>query len=72
MPLTPALMKQRLLGLCELEASLVYKRVQDGQGYTEKPCLTKRKRKKEKERKEKKTYLLFFPLILLVFVFVLI
>ena len=48
MPLIPELRRQRQVDLCESEASLVYK-FQDCQGYTEKPCLG-RKRVEGEER----------------------
>jgi hypothetical protein len=40
-PLIPALRRwrQRQVDLCKLEASLVYRELQDSQGYTEKPCV---------------------------------
>jgi hypothetical protein len=33
--------------ISEFKASLVYREFQDSQGYTEKPCLKKKKKKKE-------------------------
>ena len=33
---------------------MVYREFQDSQGYTEKPCLKKRKKRREKKRKRKK------------------
>jgi hypothetical protein len=41
--------------ISEFEASLVYKvSSRTAQGYTEKPCLRKKKKKKRKEKKESK------------------
>ena len=46
----PALRRQNQADLCELETNLVYKsKLQDSQGYTEKPCLQKQT-KKSKEK----------------------
>jgi hypothetical protein len=45
----PGSSRQRQGDFCEFEASLVYKsRFQDSQGYTEKPCLKKKKNQKTK------------------------
>lgn len=35
----PSTGRQRREGLCECEASLVYRVSQDSQGYTERPCV---------------------------------
>ena len=50
--LNPSSQKEEAGRSLEFEASLVY-RVSSGQpGYTEKPCLEKKKKKRKKERKE--------------------
>ena len=41
----PSTREQRQVDLCKLEASLVYRKLQESQGYTEKPCLEKQKDK---------------------------
>ena len=54
MPLIPALRRQRQVGLCELEASLVYsipgqtaRAARAARVVTEKSCLEKRKKRKK-------------------------
>jgi hypothetical protein len=44
MPLIPAL-RGRGRWISEFEASLVYREFQDSQGYTEKPCLERKKKR---------------------------
>jgi hypothetical protein len=56
MPLIPALRRQGQEDLCEFEASLVYSEIQDSQGYTERPCLKKKKKKKSKDYTKGKQY----------------
>jgi hypothetical protein len=58
MPLIPALGRQREVDFWVQGQPGLQSEFQDSQGYTEKPCLGKKKRKekkrKEKKRKEKK------------------
>jgi hypothetical protein len=46
-PLIPALRRQRQVDFCDYETSLVYR--VSLQGYTEKPCLEKRKKKPDSQ-----------------------
>jgi hypothetical protein len=53
MPLIPALGRQRQADFCVRGQPGLQNEFQDGQGYTEKPCLEKPKRKKKKKKKER-------------------